>query len=176
MYVDRWCRCRRRRWRTFTTMPGARGSATRRHTLLRAMPSGLATGPRSSAARTIVWRSASPFPPVFPPRIFLRSRGFFNTHASPQIGFAKHHHKSWCIGTHKLAPASLPAPVVRPTAKVISKAVRPRHHRGQTRAQAHTNVDVVVDLEQLRALLSDRLPHVFAGAPVSQAALPWPPS
>ena len=40
--------------------------------------------------------------------------------------------------------------------------------------EAHTNVDVVVDLAQLRALLQSRLPLVFAGASVEAAALPWP--
>ena len=41
--------------------------------------------------------------------------------------------------------------------------------------EAHTNVDVVVNIEELRALLVSRLPLVFAGATVKQAALPWPP-
>jgi hypothetical protein len=40
--------------------------------------------------------------------------------------------------------------------------------------EAHTNVDVVVDLAQFRALLESRLPLVFGGAPVEAAALPWP--
>ena len=40
--------------------------------------------------------------------------------------------------------------------------------------EAHTNVDVVVDLAQLRALLQSRLPLVFGGASVEAAALPWP--
>ena len=41
-------------------------------------------------------------------------------------------------------------------------------------AQAHTNVDVRVDINAMRALLADRLPLVFAGWPVEAAALPWP--
>lgn len=40
--------------------------------------------------------------------------------------------------------------------------------------EAHTNVDVLVDVEQIRALLASRLPLVFAGASVSEALLPWP--
>ena len=40
--------------------------------------------------------------------------------------------------------------------------------------QAHTNVDVIVNLEEFRALLASRLPLVFAGASVAEAALPWP--
>ncbi|KAK9813868.1 hypothetical protein WJX73_002532 [Symbiochloris irregularis] len=40
--------------------------------------------------------------------------------------------------------------------------------------EAHTNVDVVVNIEELRALLASRLPLVFAGASVKQAAIPWP--
>jgi hypothetical protein len=40
--------------------------------------------------------------------------------------------------------------------------------------QAHTNVDVIVNLEEFRALLASRLPLVFAGASVADAALPWP--
>lgn len=40
--------------------------------------------------------------------------------------------------------------------------------------QAHTNVDVVVDIPAFRALLADRLPLVFKGWPVEAAALPWP--
>lgn len=40
--------------------------------------------------------------------------------------------------------------------------------------EAHTNVDVVVDIGELRALLADRLPLVFAGWPVPSAAIPWP--
>jgi hypothetical protein len=42
--------------------------------------------------------------------------------------------------------------------------------------QAHTNVDVIINLEEFRALLASRLPLVFAGASVSEAALPWPPT
>ena len=41
--------------------------------------------------------------------------------------------------------------------------------------EAHTNVDVVVNLDEVRALLESRLPLVFAGASVEEAALPWPP-
>jgi hypothetical protein len=41
-------------------------------------------------------------------------------------------------------------------------------------SQAHTNVDVIVNLEEFRALLASRLPLVFAGASVAEAALPWP--
>lgn len=41
--------------------------------------------------------------------------------------------------------------------------------------EAHTNVDVVVNLDEFRALLESRLPLVFAGASVEEAALPWPP-
>ncbi len=40
--------------------------------------------------------------------------------------------------------------------------------------EAHTNVDVVVNTEELRELLADRLPLVYAGYPVSEAALDWP--
>ena len=40
--------------------------------------------------------------------------------------------------------------------------------------EAHTNVDVVVDLGDFRALLESRLPLVFAGASVEEAELPWP--
>ena len=40
--------------------------------------------------------------------------------------------------------------------------------------EAHTNVDVVVNLGELQALLDSRLPLVFAGAGVHDAALPWP--
>lgn len=41
-------------------------------------------------------------------------------------------------------------------------------------SQAHTNVDVRVDIDAFRALLADRLPLVFAGWPVEAAAIPWP--
>ncbi|CAL8471513.1 g11055 [Coccomyxa elongata] len=41
--------------------------------------------------------------------------------------------------------------------------------------EAHTNVDVVVNLDEFRALLESRLPLVFGGASVEEAALPWPP-
>ena len=40
--------------------------------------------------------------------------------------------------------------------------------------EAHTNVDVIVNLRELRSLLRDRLPHVFAGASVEAARMPWP--
>lgn len=40
--------------------------------------------------------------------------------------------------------------------------------------QAHTNVDVRVDIPAFRALLADRLPLVYAGWPVEAAAIPWP--
>lgn len=40
--------------------------------------------------------------------------------------------------------------------------------------EAHTNVDVVVHLKELRALLQDRLPMVYEGVSVEHAKLPWP--
>ena len=40
--------------------------------------------------------------------------------------------------------------------------------------EAHTNVDVVVNIAELRTLLETCLPHVFDGASVDQAALLWP--
>jgi hypothetical protein len=40
--------------------------------------------------------------------------------------------------------------------------------------EASTRVDIVVDLAALKALLDSRLPLVFAGKSVKQAALPWP--
>ncbi len=40
--------------------------------------------------------------------------------------------------------------------------------------EAHTNVDVVVDLAALKDLLDSRLPLVFGGASVVNAELPWP--
>ena len=40
--------------------------------------------------------------------------------------------------------------------------------------EAHTNVDVIVDLKELRSLIASRLPLIDAGVPVSAAALPWP--
>lgn len=40
--------------------------------------------------------------------------------------------------------------------------------------EAHTNVDVTVDLAALKQLLDSRLPLVFNNTPVAQAALPWP--
>ncbi len=42
--------------------------------------------------------------------------------------------------------------------------------------EAHTNVDVVVDLVAFKALLDSRLPLVFAGASKAEAELPWPPA
>ncbi len=41
--------------------------------------------------------------------------------------------------------------------------------------EAHTNIDVVVNLDELKALLDSRMPLVFANASVAEAALPWPP-
>jgi hypothetical protein len=40
--------------------------------------------------------------------------------------------------------------------------------------EAHTNVDVIVDLEALKALLDSRVPLVLSGASVKDAELPWP--
>ena len=40
--------------------------------------------------------------------------------------------------------------------------------------EAHTNVDVVVDVQELRDLLDSRMPLVFGGATVEEAELPWP--
>lgn len=40
--------------------------------------------------------------------------------------------------------------------------------------EAATRVDIVVDLVAFKALLDSRLPLVFAGKSVEQAALPWP--
>ena len=40
--------------------------------------------------------------------------------------------------------------------------------------EAHTNVDVVVNLQEFKALLDSRLPLVFNGTAVADAELPWP--
>uniref|UniRef100_A0A1D1ZZ55 Glycosyltransferase 61 catalytic domain-containing protein n=1 Tax=Auxenochlorella protothecoides TaxID=3075 RepID=A0A1D1ZZ55_AUXPR len=40
--------------------------------------------------------------------------------------------------------------------------------------EAHTTVDVVVDVEAVRQLLTDRLALIQAGASVEEASLPWP--
>ena len=40
--------------------------------------------------------------------------------------------------------------------------------------EAHTNVDVIVDLQELKGLIASRLPLIEAGVPVSAASLPWP--
>jgi protein O-GlcNAc transferase len=50
----------------------------------------------------------------------------------------------------------------------------PRQCDTEECVEAHTNVDVVVDVPALRALLASRLPLVYAGASVADAALPWP--
>jgi len=42
--------------------------------------------------------------------------------------------------------------------------------------EAHTKVDVKVDIPALRALLESRLPLVFSGTPVAKARIPWPPA
>lgn len=41
--------------------------------------------------------------------------------------------------------------------------------------EGHTNVDIIVNIDELEALLADRLPRVFNGSSVQDAALPWPP-
>ena len=41
--------------------------------------------------------------------------------------------------------------------------------------EAHTNVDVIVNIQELRDLIASRLPLISAGLPVKAAALPWPP-
>jgi protein O-GlcNAc transferase len=40
--------------------------------------------------------------------------------------------------------------------------------------EAHTNVDVVVDIKALERLLEDTLPAVWDAVPVEEAELPWP--
>lgn len=40
--------------------------------------------------------------------------------------------------------------------------------------EAHTNVDVMVDIEEFRELLDSRLPLIFSGTSVKDAELPWP--
>lgn len=40
--------------------------------------------------------------------------------------------------------------------------------------EAHTNVDIVVNLDELRALLRSRLPLVYNSASVKAAMAPWP--
>lgn len=40
--------------------------------------------------------------------------------------------------------------------------------------EAHTNVDVVVDIPEFKALLESRLPFVWNGSTVRQAGLAWP--
>ena len=41
--------------------------------------------------------------------------------------------------------------------------------------EAHTNVDVIADIDAIQELLEDRLPLIWAGVPVNEAKLPWPP-
>lgn len=41
--------------------------------------------------------------------------------------------------------------------------------------EGHTNVDIVINLDELGALLAGRLPLVFSGASVKDASIPWPP-
>lgn len=40
--------------------------------------------------------------------------------------------------------------------------------------EAHTHVDIIVDLDELKQMLDARLPQVFAGASVSSLASVWP--
>ena len=40
--------------------------------------------------------------------------------------------------------------------------------------EAHTGVDVVVDVAELKALLDDRLPLVYARSPTPNAEIEWP--
>lgn len=40
--------------------------------------------------------------------------------------------------------------------------------------EAHTNVDIIVDLDELKQMLDARLPRVFAGESVSSLASVWP--
>lgn len=42
--------------------------------------------------------------------------------------------------------------------------------------EAHTNVDVIVDLGEFKALLDATLPLVFRGASTPEAARAWPDS
>lgn len=60
------------------------------------------------------------------------------------------------------------------TGRSIALTRRARGRQTEECVEAHTNVDVVVDLAQFRALLESRLPLVFGGASVADAALPWP--
>ena len=48
--------------------------------------------------------------------------------------------------------------------------------RIQDCVEAHTNVDIIVDVKQLRAMLDTRLPRVLAGASVPELASVWPSS
>ena len=40
--------------------------------------------------------------------------------------------------------------------------------------EAHTQVDVIVDLKEFKDLLDSRLPLVFNGTSIEDAAMPWP--
>jgi hypothetical protein len=40
--------------------------------------------------------------------------------------------------------------------------------------EAHTNVDIIVDIPQLTAMLDARLPAVLAGTPVHRLRSVWP--
>lgn len=56
----------------------------------------------------------------------------------------------------------------------LSSGYQSRQLAHAVHLQAHTNVDVRVDIPAFRALLADRLPLVFAGWPVEAAHIPWP--
>lgn len=75
----------------------------------------------------------------------------------------------------------LPHPPSSPPARLTSAPPpHPDPHRFAAQCdtdecvEAHTTVDVVVDIPELRALLRDRLPRVWAGERVAGAKLPWP--
>ena len=60
-----------------------------------------------------------------------------------------------------------------PTGNLVSAGMSPLLQGGEC-VEAHTNVDVVVDLEEFRGLLDSRLPLVFKGASVEEAEIEWP--
>ena len=53
--------------------------------------------------------------------------------------------------------------------------MQPVAAQGEACVEAHTNVDVIVNIQELHDLIASRLPLIEANLPIRAAALPWPP-
>ena len=167
---------------TSTITHGGQGTATRRCTSTSAIASALVTGPLSSV-RYVIRSSHHLFAYSFNrslTRFFAHSLSHSFTHVDSLTRLNISAHSFSLFVTHSLTHSLTHPPTHSLTHHTLSQTdfqstdLYAACVQTEDCVEAHTNVDVVVNVNEFRALLKDCLPHVWAGKSVAEAAIPWP--